>query len=175
MTRQPAVHIGALFKMACNALIHVPGFVRQALQVLHLPVAFGAGNFTVNMALVIEQHVFGHIIDFDPGRWRVGVKVFVFLFNPGVVGDNIVMAVQAFFHRRDSGMIGISHVGVTVLALDLFHPAVDIVTKRNRLLWPNVAVRHLVKQENKHRNGQSGDQRCQSDDDIFTQGFATSL
>ena len=67
MARQPAVHIGALFKMARNTLIHVPGLMRQTLQVLYLSVAFGAGNFTVNMALVIKQHVFSHIIYFDPG------------------------------------------------------------------------------------------------------------
>ena len=149
--------------------------MRQALKVLHLSVTFGAGNFAVDVALMVKQHVLGHIIKLYPGRWRVGVKVFVFLFDPGMIGDDIVMAVQTFFHRWDSGMIGIGHVGVAVLALNLFHPAVDIVAERDRLLRPNAAVRHLVEQENKHRNGQSGDQRGQCDYGIFAQGFDTSL
>ena len=105
MARQPAIHVGALFEMTRDTLVHVPGFMRQALKVLHLSVAFGAGNFAVNMALVIEQHVLGYVIDFDPGRWRIGVKVFVFLFYPRMIGNYVVMAVQTFFHRRDSRMI----------------------------------------------------------------------
>ena len=141
MARQPAVHIGAFFKMTRDTLIHVPGFMRQALKVLHLPVTFGAGNFTVNMALVIKQHVLGHIIDFYPGCWRIAVKVFVFLFNPGMVDDNVFMAMQAFFHCRDSGVIGIGHIRVAVLTLDLFDPTVNSVAEGNRLLRSNGAVR----------------------------------
>ena len=175
MACQPAVHVGALFKMTRDTFIHIPGLMRQALQVLHLPVAFGAGNFAVDVALVVKQYMFGYIIKLYPGRGRIGVKILVFLFDPGMVGDNIVMAVQTFFHCRDPGMIGIGHVGVAVLTLDLLHPAVNIVAEGNRLLRPNVAVRHLEKQENKHRNGQSGDQCGQDDDCIFTQGFNTSL
>jgi hypothetical protein len=145
MARQPAVNIGALIKMTRNALIHVPGLMRQALKVLHLAVTFGTGNFTVNMALVIKQNVFGHIIKLYPGRWRVGVKVFVFLFNPGMVGDNIFMAMQTLLHRRDSRMVGVGHVGVAVLALDLLDPAMHIMAEGDRLLRSNGAIRQLVK------------------------------
>jgi hypothetical protein len=174
VARQPAVHIGAFFKMTRDTLIHVPGFMRQALKVLHLSVTFGAGNFAVDMALVIKQHVLGHIINFYPGRWCTAVKVFVFLLYPGMVGNNIVVAVEAFFHRRYSGMIGIGHVGVAVLALDLFDPAVHIVTKRDGLLRSDGAIWYFVKQENKHHNGQPGDQRGQNNYGISTQEFDTS-
>jgi hypothetical protein len=68
------------------------------------------------------------------------------------------MTVQAFFHRRDSGMIGIGHEGVAVLTLDLLDPAVDSMAERDRLLRPDGAVRELVKKEHKYRNRQSGDQ-----------------
>ena len=57
-----------------------------------------------------------------------------------MVGDDIVMAMQTFFHRRDTGMIGISHVGVAVLALDLLDPAVNIMAEGNGLLRPDIAV-----------------------------------
>jgi hypothetical protein len=142
---------------------------------LHLTVTFLTGNFTVNVALVIEQHVLGHIIDFDPGRRCVGVKVFVLLYYPGMFGDNVIMAMQAFFHRRDAGMIGISHIGVAVLALDLLYSAVDIVAEGDGLLRPDSAVRQFIKQENKDRNGHPGHQRGQNIYGIFPQGFDTSL
>lgn len=141
MARQPAIEVGIFLLVTSDTLLHAPNFLWQPLKVLHLTVAFGAGDFAVNVALVIKQHVFGHIIDFYPGRWCFGVKVFVFLFYPGMVCDNIVMAVQAFFHRRDSGMIGIGHIGVAVLALDLFHATVDIMAERDRLHRSDGALR----------------------------------
>jgi hypothetical protein len=175
VARQPAVKIGVLFLMTLDTLAHAPVFIRQALNILHLTVTFLTGNFAVNVTLVIEQHVLGYIIDFDPGRRCVGVKVFVLLFYPGMFGDNVIMAMQAFFHRRDAGMIRISHIGVTILALDLFHPAVDIMTERNGLLRPDSAVRQFVKKENEHRYDHPGNQRRQNKYGIFPQGFDTSL
>ncbi len=144
MACQPAVEVGIFLLVTLDALTHIPDFLRQALKVLHLTVTFAAGNFVVNMTLVIEQHVFGHIIDFYPGRRCIGVKVFVFLFYPGMFGNNIFMAVQAFFHRRYSGMIGIGHIGVAILALDLFNPAVDIMAERYRLLRPDTGLRRGI-------------------------------
>ena len=85
------------------------------------------------------------------------------------------MAVQTFFHRRYSGMIGIGHVGVAVLALDLFNPAVNVVAEGYGLLRSDGAIRQLVKYENKCRNRQPGDQRGQDDDDVFIQWLDTSL
>jgi len=68
MACQPAVKVGIFLPVTLDAFAHTPNFLRQALQVLYLTVTFGAGNFLVNVALVIKQHVFGHIIDFYPGR-----------------------------------------------------------------------------------------------------------
>lgn len=141
MACQPAVQVGIFLSMTLDALTHIPDFLGQALKVLHLTVTFGTGDFAVNMALVIKQHVLGHIIDFHPGRRCIGVKVFVFLFYPGMVGNDILMAMQALLHRRYSGMIGIGHIGVAILALDLFNPAVNIVAEGNRLLGSNGAIR----------------------------------
>ena len=141
MTCQPAVEIGIFLLVTSDTFLHAPNFLWQPLKVLHLTVAFGAGDFAVDVPLVIKQHVFGHIIELYPGRWCFGVKVFVFLFYPGMVGDNIIMAVQAFFHRRDSGMIGIGHIGVAVLALDLLDPAVNIMAERDGLLRSDGALR----------------------------------
>jgi hypothetical protein len=158
MACQPAVEVGIFFSMTLDALTHAPNFLGQALKLLHLSVAFLTGDLAVNMALVIKQHVFGHIIDLYPGRWRLGVKILVFLYYPGMVGNNIFMAVQAFFHRRYSGMIGIGHIGVTVLALDLFYATVDIMAERDRLLRPDTGLRRGIEKEDKRRNKDSGPQ-----------------
>ena len=93
MARQPAVNVGIFLSMALDAFLHIPDLLRKALEVLHLSMTLSTGNFAVNMALVIKQHVLSHIVKLYPGRWRVGVKIFVFLFYPGVVGDNILMTV----------------------------------------------------------------------------------
>jgi hypothetical protein len=36
------------------------------MQVFNLSMAFPAGDFFVDMPLVVEQNVFGHIIDLNP-------------------------------------------------------------------------------------------------------------
>lgn len=144
MTCQPAVEVGIFLLVTFDALTHTPDFLRQALEFLHLTVTFLTGNFVVDMTLVIKQHMFGHIVDFYPGRRCIGVKEFVFLFYPGMFGNNIFMAVQAFFHGRYSGMIGIGHVGVAILALDLLHPAVDIMAERDGLFRPDTGLRRGV-------------------------------
>ena len=72
------------------------------MKVLNLPVAFPAGNFTIDMALMIEQDVLGHIVDFHPGGGGLGVEILMLLLDPGMFFDDIVMAVQTLFHRRNA-------------------------------------------------------------------------
>ena len=66
------------------------------------------------------------------------------------------MAVQTFFHCRYSGMIGIGHIRVAILTLDLLDTAVHIVAERDGLFRSAGALRQLVKRENKHRNKKPG-------------------
>ena len=81
-----------------------------------------------------------------------------------MIGNYIVMAMQTFFHRWDSGMIGIGYEGVAVLTLDLLDPAVDSMAERDWLFRPDVAIRKLVKKEYKYRNRQYSDQSGRDDD-----------
>jgi hypothetical protein len=62
MTGQPTVYIGIFFSMAFNTFPHAPDFSGQTLQILHLAVAFLAGDFAIDVALVVKQHVLGHVI-----------------------------------------------------------------------------------------------------------------
>ena len=134
MACQPAIDVGIPFIVAFQAHPHTPFLVRQALVVLNLSVAFLAGDFAVDVPLVIEQNMLGHIVDFFPGRGCFCVVIFMLLLNPGMLFDDIVMAVQTLFHRWDARVIGIGNIGMAVLALDLLDAAVNRVAERNRLL-----------------------------------------
>ena len=103
--------------------------------------ALPTGNLAVDMALMVEEHMLGYVIDFYPGCRCLGVEITVFYLNPRVLGDDVVVTVQAFFHRRHSRVIGISYIGMTVLALYLFDAVVHIVAKRDRLFRTDTGCR----------------------------------
>ena len=102
MTCQPAIDVSILFIVTFQAHPHAPLFVGQSLNVLNLTVAFLAGNFTVDMALMIKQDMLGHIVDFFPRSRGLGVEILMLLLDPGVFFDDIIMAVQTLFHRRNA-------------------------------------------------------------------------
>ena len=137
--------------MARNALSHEPLLGGQALRIFHLPVTLPAGNLAVDMTLMIKQHMFCDIIYFDPGGRCLGVEVTMFHFNPRVICDDVIMAVQAFFHRRHPRVVGITHIRMTVLALYLFDPAVHIMAERNRLFRTETGCRRGIEKINESR------------------------
>ena len=141
MARQPAIDVSILFIVTFQAHPHAPVFVRQPVKVLNLPVAFPAGNFTVNMTLMIEQDMLGYIVNLFPRSGGLGIEVFVLLLNPGMFFEDIIVAVQTLFHRWNAGVVGIGNIGVTVLALDLLDTAVHGVAEGDRLFRPQVAPR----------------------------------
>ena len=102
MTRQPTTDIGIFLFMAFDAHPHLPVLIRQPLQIFDLTVTFAAGNLAVDMSLMIEQYMFGHIVYFDPRGGGLRIEILVLFLNPGVSFYNIVMAVQALFHRGDA-------------------------------------------------------------------------
>jgi len=105
VARQPAIDIGVFLVVAFQTHSHLPVFERQALQIFNLTVAFQAGDLFVYMALVVEQYMFCHIVYFHPGCRGLGVEIFVFFLDLGMFFNNIIMAVQALFHRRDARKI----------------------------------------------------------------------
>ena len=68
MACQPAINIGIFLVVAFQAHSHLPVFGRQAVHILNRTVAFPAGDFFVNMALMVEKDVFRHVVYLDPGR-----------------------------------------------------------------------------------------------------------
>jgi hypothetical protein len=130
--------------MAIDALPHTPYFVRETLRIFHLSVTLPTGYLAVDMALMIKQYMLGHIIYFDPGCGCLGVKIAMLDFNPRVIGNDVIVAVQAFIYRRYSGMVGIGHIGMAILALYLLYTAVDIVTERDRLFRTTVGLEQAI-------------------------------
>ena len=157
MARQPAINVDILFIVTFQTLPHPPRLVRQPLQIFNLSVTFPAGDLAVDMSLMVEQHMFRHIIDFYPWCRCLGVEIAVFGLYPWMLGDDIVMAVQALFHRRQARKIGICHVRMAILALNLFDATVDIMTERYRLLRSKSGRRRSPEIIYKGRHKEYGD------------------
>ncbi len=111
----------------------------------YLPMTLLTRHFFIDVSLVIEEHVFGHIVDFVPGCRAIGIEILMFFLNPGMVGDNIFVTVQAFFHWRNAGKVRIGHIRVAVLTLNLFDSAVNVVAEGNGLLRAQITGLRLVK------------------------------
>ena len=94
------------------------------------------GNFSVDVALMVEQHMLWNVVDFYPGGRGLRVEIAVFDLNPWVVDDDVIMAVQTFFDRRQAGKIGICHIRMTILTLNLLDAGVNIVTEGYGLFRP---------------------------------------
>ena len=100
VTRQPAINVGIFLLMTFHTHSHPPVLGRQPLKVLYQSVAFPAGDFFVDMTLVVEQDMFRYVVYLHPGGGGLGVEVFVLLLDLRVFFDNIIMAMQTLFHRR---------------------------------------------------------------------------
>ena len=158
VTRQPAINIDFFLVVAFQAHSHPPVLGRQPLKVFYQSVAFPAGYFFVDMTLVVEQNVFRHVIYFYPWRWCLSVEIFMFLLDLRVLVNNVIVAVQTLFHRRDAREIWVSDVRVTVLALNLFDATVNIVAEGNRLFRAETARRPHPENIDKSCWSQYGDQ-----------------
>ena len=61
------------------------------------------------------------------------VEIFMFLLDLRVSFDDVIVAVQTLFHRRNPRKIRVGNVGMAILALYLLDPAVHIVAEGDRL------------------------------------------
>ena len=122
VARQPAVHIRLFFFMTGDAKSHFKMYTFDSVHGFDCTVALLAGNFAVNVALVIEQHMLWNIVYFFPRCRGFRIVISVFLLNPRMFRDYIFMAMKTFFHRRDPRVVGIGDIWMTVFALNLFYP-----------------------------------------------------
>jgi hypothetical protein len=97
------------------------------------------------MPLVFKEDMFGEIVNLPPGCWGSGVKIPMLLFYLRMIGNDMPMAVQAFFHRRNPRMGGSIHIGVAKPALDLFYAGMNPVAESNRLCRSEAGFRKPIK------------------------------
>ena len=99
MTCQPAVKVGFLFPVAINAESHLKAVILEPVHGLHRAVALLTGDLLPYVALMIEQHMLRNIVHFLPRSGDSVVEVPVLLLDPGMFGNDVLVAVETLFHR----------------------------------------------------------------------------
>ena len=127
--------------------LHVEILSLDAIHGFHRSVALLAGDFLFDVPLVVKQHVLGQIVGLFPGCRGLGVVIAVFLQDLRMPRNDVVVAVQAFFHRRQPGMLGVAHVGVAVFALDVFDPGMHPMAEGYRLLHADVETLLILRSD----------------------------
>lgn len=135
--------------MAFDAKSHFKAFAFQAVHLSNLAVAGFAGDFLFDVSFVVEDHVLGQFEDFHPRRGRVAVEIVVFFLDLRMVGDDVIVAVQALFHWRESRVEGSPHIRVAVLAFDGLVPGMQPVAEGNGLLCADPGGRGGIEKEEK--------------------------
>ena len=161
MTCQPAVKVGLLFPMAINTESHFKAVILESVHGLHRAVALFAGDFFSYVALMIEQYVLREVVHPLPWCWRLGVEVPVLLLDLGMIGNDVLVAMQTLLHRWQSRIIGIAHIRVTVKALDLLYSHMNLMAERNRLFRANVGgvIIEKVKEQDDGKGGEEGEEQ----------------
>jgi len=154
VARQPAVQISPFTFMTFNAESHFESFSPNSIHGLDLSMAFFAFHLFFNVSLMVEQNVFRKIEDFFPGCRRSGVKIFMFLPDPGMIGDDVLVTVEAFFNRGDSRMKGPFHIRMAKPTLDHLDTGMDPMAERDRLFGTDSGCRRDVKKIEKAQNQQ---------------------
>jgi len=79
---------------------HFESFCWNPVHGLNLSMTFCAFDFLFDVSLVVKQNMFRNIENLFPRRRGLGVKIFVFLLNPRMIGNDVIVTIEAFFNRR---------------------------------------------------------------------------
>jgi hypothetical protein len=122
MACEPAIQVGLFGTVAIDTEAHLEMNALDPVHGLHRAVTLFATNTLFDVPLVIEDDVFGQIVDLTPRGRGIRIVVLVLLPDLWMVGDDVLVAIEAFLDRRHSGVNGTPHIGMTKLALDLLDP-----------------------------------------------------
>ena len=145
MTRQPTIQLGIHLPMTADAKPHLKFYGTQAIHGLHLPMALRAvqtGPFDVGN--VIEINEIRHPIDPHPGYRLFGFIVLPLFPDLRVLGDNVLMAVETFFHGRNPGIRRSFRIRMAVPAVDLLYPGMNSMAEIDGLLRAKPLSRKAV-------------------------------
>ena len=161
MTCQPAVEVGLLFSVAINTESHFKAVTLEPVHGLHRAVALLTGNLLPYVALMIEQYMLRKVVHPLPWSRCLSVEIPVLFLDPGMVGNDVLVTVKTFFHRRQSRVIGIFDIGMTEFTLDLLYPHMNLMAKGNRLFGTyvgGVAIEE-VKEQDDGKGGREGEEQ----------------
>jgi hypothetical protein len=130
--------------MTGDAKAHLEIFVLKSVLGFHRPVAFLTGHFFFDMSLVIEKDMFRQVVDLDPGCGGSRVKIFVLLFDLGMIGDDVLMTIEALLHGGYTRKSRPTHVRMTKRTLDLFDARVETMAEGYGLCRPKIGARVKV-------------------------------
>jgi hypothetical protein len=99
MTCQPAVKVGLLLSVTINTESHFKTVTLEPVHGLHRAVALLTGNLLPYVALMIEQYVLRKVVHPLPWSGRLGVEIPVLFLDPGMIGNDVLVAVKTLFHR----------------------------------------------------------------------------
>ena len=159
MTGQPAAEVGLLLPVTVDAESHQETVFLESVHGLHLAVALLAGQFLLNVSLMVEKDKLWNIVYLGPRCWSLGVVILVLLLNPRKLFYDVVVTIQAFLHWWNSGKFGATHIGMAELALDILYTGVDPVAEWYGLLRADVGGVIIKKVEKQH--GSKGRQKGQ--------------
>jgi hypothetical protein len=77
VARQPAIDVDFAFAVAPYAKGHEKDLALDPVHVLDLAVALLAGDLFSDVALMVEQDVFGQVVRFFPWRGGAGIVIAV--------------------------------------------------------------------------------------------------
>jgi hypothetical protein len=144
--------------MAINTKSHFKAVILKPVHGFNGAVALLAGDLLPYVALMIEHYMLRKVVHSLPWGRRLGVEIPVLFLDPRMVGNDVLVAVQALFHRWQSRVIGVAHIGVTVETLDLFDPYMQLMAKRYGLFRAYVGGVPIkkVKEQDDGKGGKEG-------------------
>ena len=119
------------------------------------------GEVFPNVSLMIKQYMLRKIVHFLPRSGDLVVEVPVLLLDPGMVGNDVLVAVQALFHWWQSRVVRVAHIGVTVKALDFLDPNVQLMAERYGLFRPyicRITIEKIEKEDDRKGRKQGEEQ-----------------
>ncbi len=142
MARQPAVELRSPLPVAVDAETHLEIDRNKPVQGAHRTVAFGAVEFgPLDMGDVVEEDKVRNPVNPDPRNRLSAIKMLLFLYDLGVMGNDVLMTVEALFHRGNPRVGGALHAGMAKPAGNLLHPGMDPVAEENGLLGADISLR----------------------------------
>jgi hypothetical protein len=104
MAGQPTAQVDFFLLVTVDAEPHFEMLTFDAILGLHLIVAGDAFDPETDMALMVEQNMLRQKVGFHPWRRCPGIVIAVFLLDPPVIGNDVIMAIETFLHRRQTGI-----------------------------------------------------------------------